>query len=117
MGTRHGGSPASLLDEGWLDFVHPDDRARTVATWTRALESKSHYQMEFRMRRPASGDYRWIIVSASPAFGDHGNIARWYGSSADIHDRVTAQQTLAEEERLYRSVFGGECRLHPDHLR
>jgi diguanylate cyclase (GGDEF)-like protein/PAS domain S-box-containing protein len=101
----YGGSPARLLDEGWLDFVHPDDRARTVATWTRALESKSHYQMEFRMRRPASGDYRWIIVSASPAFDDHGNIVRWYGSSADIHDRVTAQQTLAEEERLYRSVL------------
>ena len=101
----YGGSPTRLLIEGWIEFVHPDDRARAVAAWTRALESKQEYSNQFRMRRPADGDYRWITVTARPALDEWGNIVRWYGSSSDIHEQVIAQQTLAEEERLYRSVL------------
>jgi len=100
----HGGDLRELIGEGWLNFVHPDDLERVVAHWSAALKRAERYENEFRLR-VASGEYRWVLITAKPDLARNGTIVRWIGTCTDIHERVIAQNNLAKNEALYRSVL------------
>src|SRR4249920_2598986 len=36
---------------GWLDSLHPDDRERTTINWQQAVDTRSFYETEYRIRR------------------------------------------------------------------
>jgi PAS domain S-box-containing protein len=84
----------------WPELVlHPDDRERCIAEWTRALGDGTPYEIEVRNRRH-DGEYRWFLTRAAPVRDAEGRITAWYGSTTDIHDRKQAeerQQILAAE--------------------
>jgi PAS domain S-box-containing protein len=84
----------------WPELVlHPDDRERCVAEWTRALREGTPYEIEVRNRRH-DGEYRWFLTRAAPVRDAEGRITAWYGSTTDIHDRKQGeerQQILAAE--------------------
>lgn len=100
----YSGSPADASDgEGWLSFVHPDDRSGAMARWREAIRRLEPYEAEFRLRR-ADGVYRWWLARALPV-GDGADAAdRWIGVCSDIEEIVAARDTLArsreEMERL-----------------
>jgi PAS domain S-box-containing protein len=93
------GQTAEQSDQwGWLDVVHPDDRARSRAAWEHALAERVPYELEFRIRH-RSGDYRHIAARGVPVGG--GPEPEWIGTFADITDRRRAEAALkASEERL-----------------
>ncbi|HLT02401.1 MAG TPA: PAS domain S-box protein [Geminicoccaceae bacterium] len=71
----------------WPELVlHPDDRERCLAEWTRARREGVPYEIEARRRRH-DGEYRWFLIRAVPVRDAEGRITAWYGSSTDIHDR------------------------------
>src|SRR5678815_604610 len=39
-----------LLNEGWLDAVHPEDRNHIVGTYTPAIEARQPFVIEYRVR-------------------------------------------------------------------
>jgi PAS domain S-box-containing protein len=84
----------------WPELVlHPDDRERCVAQWTRALREGTEYEIEVRNRRH-DGEYRWFLTRASPIRDAAGRITAWFGCTTDIHDRKQAegrQEVLAAE--------------------
>jgi PAS domain S-box-containing protein len=84
----------------WPELVlHPDDRERCIAAWTRALREGTPYEIEVRNRRQ-DGEYRWFLTRAAPVRDAAGRITAWYGSTTDIHDRKQGeerQQILAAE--------------------
>ena len=84
----------------WPELVlHPEDRKRCIAEWTRALREGTQYEIEVRNRRH-DGAYRWFLTRAAPVRDAEGRITAWYGSTTDIHDRKQAderQQILAAE--------------------
>jgi PAS domain S-box-containing protein len=84
------------------NFVHPDDHAATMAAWKRAQTSGQTYSVEHRIRS-ASGEYRWFLVRAE-AYRDpaSGQIAMWFGTSTDVHDRKLAEAALSERQELLR---------------
>ncbi|MFZ5657032.1 MAG: PAS domain S-box protein [Pseudomonadota bacterium] len=89
----HGRGPAMT------EFVHPDDLATSTAAFEQALATGQAFTLEHRMRA-ANGDYRWFIVRAEPWRDPAtGEVVRWFGSSADIHDLKLAQQALADADR------------------
>ncbi|GAA3894500.1 EAL domain-containing protein [Sphingomonas limnosediminicola] len=102
--TSFGGDPTEMIGDGWINAVHPEDRDDAVASWMMALEKKSLYQNEFRLKMP-SGEYRWVLIKAKPELGRDGQVQHWLGTCTDVHDRIAAQRALAEKERLHRSVL------------
>ncbi|MFN4354249.1 PAS domain S-box protein [Parvibaculum sp.] len=88
----------------WLDSIHPDDMPVAISAWQAASSTGDPYRAEFRFRR-YDGEYRWHLVTAMAARDDKGNIARWFGSAADIHDRICAEEELsAVAQRLANTL-------------
>jgi len=105
-----GQTDEQLRDWGWLDAVHPDDRAHTSQAWADALAARSNYQIEQRLRRH-DGAYRWMLVRGVPVLEDDGRIREWVGTHTDITERVRAEEELqrakedAEEANQAKSLF------------
>jgi len=77
--------------------VHPDDRAGIEERWQDALGSGRAYESQHRLRRH-DGQYRWFSARAFPLLNRQGEIVRWFGSSADIHEIKLAEQAFHETE-------------------
>jgi PAS domain S-box-containing protein len=50
---------------GWLEAVHPNDRARTADVWSLAVANRTRYDVEYRVRR-FDGVYRHFAVRGVP---------------------------------------------------
>ena len=88
------------LGAGWLESVHPDDRAGAAAAWGRAYESGVDYQTEYRLRCQ-DGEYRWVQALGIPRRGRANEVTMWVGCCTDIHDQKLMVQELlrASEEQ------------------
>jgi PAS domain S-box-containing protein len=76
---------------GWLDAIHPDDRALTREVWTRAVKMRIPCETEYRVRM-AGGEYRWFNARGVPILGDDGTVLEWVGVCIDITRRKRAEE-------------------------
>jgi PAS domain S-box-containing protein len=84
---------------GWLEAFHPEDRDAVRSEWADAAET-GIFEVEARICRATSRDYRWFQTRASPVRNDTGTIIEWLGTSTDIHqirDLQSRQQVLVAE--------------------
>ncbi len=92
---EYSGIPADeMKPDGWPP-VHPADVGRSTSSWLEAVASGTPYVSEYRIRRH-DGQFRWHLTRAVPIRGADGEIIRWIGTSADIEDRKSSEQALAE---------------------
>lgn len=73
-----GQAPEQALGMGWLDAVHPEDRAGAKQGFLEALTRREPVHLEYRLRR-ADGFYRWMIAAAAPRIDAGGRLARLHG--------------------------------------
>jgi PAS domain S-box-containing protein len=83
---------------GWLESVHPDDRAETDAAFGLALNARQPFLTEYRLRRH-DGEYRWLLDSGMPRYGSDGVFHGYVGGCIDITDRKNAEQALRDVNR------------------
>ncbi|TWA87178.1 PAS domain S-box-containing protein [Azospirillum brasilense] len=84
---------------GWSAVIHPDDRERMFAVWMQAVEKRTTYDTEARIRS-VDGTYRWFKQCALPIVDPETGEERWFGTSTDITDMFearTAMQAAKEE--------------------
>ncbi|NOK34121.1 PAS domain-containing protein [Corallococcus exercitus] len=87
---------------GWLNALHPDDRAQAASVWKEALARRGLYEVEYRVRRP-DGTYTPVLARAAPVLNADGSIREWMGTNTDITERRRAaavQTVLVEAGRL-----------------
>jgi formate hydrogenlyase transcriptional activator len=82
-------------------FVHPDDRARDLDYFDRAVSTGSSYELELRLRK-FDGSYRWFLARSNPVFDDKGKVVRWYVASTDIEDRKRTEERMQQENVALR---------------
>ena len=99
-----GQSEAEAMGFGWLDAVHPHDRAEAERVFRAANAARSAFRTEYRLRR-ADGVYRWAIDLARPRFGADGRFLGLVGSVIDIHVRRQAEERLRQSEARLKAVF------------
>ncbi|MCA1993017.1 MAG: PAS domain S-box protein, partial [Coleofasciculus sp. S288] len=78
---------------GWADYLHPDDRDRTIQAWTNAVVRRTAYETEYRLRAK-DGNYRDFSVRGVPVLNPNGSIREWVGTCSDITDRKQAEVAL-----------------------
>ncbi|KAA2236691.1 GAF domain-containing hybrid sensor histidine kinase/response regulator [Salinarimonas soli] len=82
-----------LKGHGFLDAIHPEDRDRVADLWARAVETRSPYEAEYRLRR-RDGAYRHMLARAVPIPDKSGAVGSWIGSHTDVHDLRVAEAEL-----------------------
>lgn len=103
--SEYTGQPARQgLRFGWLDMVHPEDRAEAERLFLDAANQREPFSLDHRLRR-RNGDYRWVIDQGRPHFSESGEWMGYVGFVVDVHDRKVADEALRESERRYRILF------------
>ena len=86
-----------LRENGWLDFVHPEDIDRCLATYMPAFEARRPFLLEYRLRH-ADGDYRWFLATGVPKYGRDGSFTGYVGCDVDITERKNAEDRIRESQ-------------------
>jgi PAS domain S-box-containing protein len=90
-----GAPEGSAIGFGWMEYLHPDDKERSLAHWLRCVQSGAGYESEYRMRG-VDGQYRWFRARAVPLRDQNGSIIKWYGTCSDIHDSKVLEQAIRD---------------------
>ncbi|WP_369245801.1 PAS domain S-box protein [Streptomyces sp. R41] len=98
------GYPAEvLLTKPWLEFVHPEDRARTRAVLRRLADGVDLGEFENRCLR-ADGTERWLQWSARPVTGE----GLVYAAARDVTESRRADREQAALRRVATLVARGQ---------
>lgn len=73
-----------LRNDGWLKFIHPDEREESIRKWKRSLLTEGKFEMEARFLNK-SGKYMWHIIRAEAIKDESGNLKMWVGTTTEIH--------------------------------
>jgi len=91
--SEYFGTGQDLPTEGWIAFVHPDDRERAGERSKQCVAEKGNYVDEFRVRR-FDGEYRWVLDQGVPRFGPRGEFLGYAGSLTDVTEARRAEHEL-----------------------
>jgi PAS domain S-box-containing protein len=106
------------LGWGWLDALHPEDRARARRTYEAAFAGRQAFRIEYRLRR-RDGQYRWVIDDGAPLDDERGGVAGFVGACVDVTGRRQAEELreqLLVHERRARGEAERVSRLKDDFL-
>jgi two-component system, cell cycle sensor histidine kinase and response regulator CckA len=84
---------------GWSEGIHPEDAEACMKVYSSAFEARSGFQTEKRLLR-ADGEYRTLLCTGVPRFGESGAFAGYVGCSVDITDLRRAQERSLETQKL-----------------
>lgn len=101
---------SALLDDGWIEAVHPDDRPRVATAWKRLVADGVEGRLEYRL---VGSDNRVVAVeSRAAAVRDGvGDVVGFVGCLVDVTARQRVREeleraaTLAEESDRAKSQF------------
>lgn len=84
----------------WIDHIHPDDRARTVASLHAAIDgTDDHWRAEYRLvhrdgKVVSMADRGFVIRDAN------GNALRMIGSMSDVSIRVAMEERIRQSQKM-----------------
>ena len=95
----------SPMLEAWSERIHPEDRARAVASFHAVLEGDArHWRAEYRFRRK-SGEYAMVVDQAwSIVRTPDGRALRMIGAITDVTEQREAERLLAESREQLRQA-------------
>jgi PAS domain S-box-containing protein len=99
--TLFGFKPNEPVDfRRFVDRVHAEDRKPILEALRRSLETRSEYDVEYRLAMPDGGT-RWISTRGHPAFDAENNPVRVMGVSMDITAaKLSELQLLQQRDEL-----------------
>jgi PAS domain S-box-containing protein len=83
----------AILGNGWLDFVHPEDREAAFGNYLAAVRNQEPYQTQYRFLRN-DGNYRWINDTGQPFNDPANNYTGYIGACFDVHDTIEHQREM-----------------------
>jgi diguanylate cyclase (GGDEF)-like protein/PAS domain S-box-containing protein len=106
LGTQLSGN---LHFSDFTDFLHPEDKERTLQALQAHLRDQSPYDIECRSRT-AAGDYLWLRIRGQSVRDASGKPVRMAGSITDITEqRITAQRWQFALEDVGEGIWEWEA--------
>ncbi|MGH7638446.1 MAG: sensor histidine kinase [Gemmatimonadaceae bacterium] len=106
-GEYTGQSGEQMLGFGWIDALHPNDRAGVLAKWEHAMTERSLYQSHGRLWHAASRQYRHFEARATPIVERDGAVHEWVGACTDIHDRKQTEIAIGCQKQAFEMLASG----------
>lgn len=94
--AQTGQSAGEIKGHGWLDAIHPEDRAHLLRFWSQPLNAQTSYEAQHRIRH-ATGTYHTFLVRAVSIRTASGGIREWVGFCTDI---TQYKGTVADQAQL-----------------
>lgn len=88
-----GTSQEALKYDGWLVGIHPQDRQRFQIAYEKAVQDRTSFHVEYRMRRH-DNRYRKFLDSGTPVIGADGAFLGFIGSCTDTSESGTTQTRI-----------------------
>ncbi|ATY58871.1 ethylene receptor [Cordyceps militaris] len=89
-----------ILEDSWMDLVHPEDRAALGQAWSKLVEEKVTVSQEFRFKTfGREEDHRkdnWVLMSAFPEQNEDGILKSIFGCITDISAQKWAERVQIE---------------------
>lgn len=95
---------AELTGEGWMESIHPDDRAAAVGRWRDITAKGIGGISEFRLVRP-DGTIVWVLTEAVPQHGTDGQLIGYIGTATDLTERHRIE---AERRQIEQKLQAGQ---------
>jgi PAS domain S-box-containing protein len=89
-----GQSFEAMLGAGWQQVVSPDDVTEIWSAFSKAIERREPFDVEFRLRRH-DGEFFWVICRGVPRYNGDGSLTGYIGSAMDISEKKLAKEALA----------------------
>jgi len=83
------------IGNGWAGHVHPDDFNHCLAIYSKAVEQRQQFKMEYRLKRQ-DGEYRWILDDGIPRYSESGEFIGFIGTCLDVTDQHAATQIIED---------------------
>ncbi len=80
--------------QGETFFTH--DHKNFIKSWHHALDTRTNFEFECRIKRASDETFRWHLWRANPELGLDGKIVGWIGTCTDIDDQKKNEQKLRE---------------------
>jgi two-component system, cell cycle sensor histidine kinase and response regulator CckA len=93
-----GRSMEELRRGRWTERVHPDDVDRVYSTYVSAVEARSRFRIEYRMRR-ADNQYRWVLNTGVPRFVNSVYVGH-IGTVIDTTDLKRSHEQMLATQKL-----------------
>ncbi|MDX2099499.1 MAG: response regulator [Leptolyngbyaceae cyanobacterium bins.59] len=105
------------LGNGWINFIHPEDRVWVVQQWQEVIRDGKPYSQEFRFQWQ-DGTIRWAHVRSAPMLSDLGALIGFVGTIEDITDRKQMEQARAQflQEQIARQQAEAANRMKDEFL-
>lgn len=88
------------LPNNWPSIQHPDEHPTSQKHWREGFASGKQFEFELRLKA-ANGTFRWHKVKALPIRDRTGAIAKWLGTTTDVHEnRILHDELSIQNARL-----------------
>jgi PAS domain S-box-containing protein len=102
--TLTGYRTAELEQAGFINWIHPDDRARMLGYWEGLFQGTAYENEEYRLVA-RDGRTKWASATWGPMRDAAGRQIGVQGSERDITERKLADEALRESERRFRGLL------------
>jgi two-component system, cell cycle sensor histidine kinase and response regulator CckA len=96
-GLQPGTFPGTV--EGFVERIHPDDRASVLETVEKAMKSGADFSVQSRAIWP-DGTVRWLSGAGRVHLGEHGEPVRSVGISQDITERLSLEGQYQQAQKM-----------------
>ena len=86
------------------ESVHPGDRERVQAAVRTAIQTRTDYDVEYRVFWP-DGGLHWVLVRGRASYDADGTPTVMNGMTLDLTERKLSEERLRESEERYRLLF------------
>ncbi|MBA4384019.1 MAG: hypothetical protein C0410_04730 [Anaerolinea sp.] len=92
----------SMAKTGWINAVHPEDKAEVVRRWQAFIQSGGRWSFEYRQLNQETGKVSWVFDEAVELLDEEGNRIGFIGSVVDLTEQKVAEEKLIKSEEKYR---------------
>ena len=92
------------LGKGWIEALHPDDKARIFDQWYDTTKKNQLFHAEYRYLS-RSGKEKWVSGNAVINKDANGEVTGYIGTVEDITEIKEKEMKIAEAEKNFYHIF------------